>query len=84
MKRKFLILGIFACVSIFSFSQEVNMNRWIDIKFREGWDAPHGERTINLHSIGDSANTKIKIVSGWREVTKTIGEDWDYLNTEFF
>ena len=41
-------------------SQEVNMNRWIEIILRDGWRAD-GSRTICFKYSGDSANTKIKL-----------------------
>ena len=63
-------------------SQEVNMNRWIDIIYSNEWrDRDNMERLL---FIGDSTNTKIKIVSGWREVTKTIGADWGWSSYDFY
>ena len=63
-------------------SQEVNMNRWIDIIYSNEWrDRDNME---DLLFIGDSTNTKIKIVSGWREETKTIGADWGWSSYDFY
>lgn len=67
-----------------AYSQEVNMNRWIEIVFMEDWRDSEFTRVIDLDFVGDSASTKIKVVSGWYERTKTIGEDWGWIDTEFF
>lgn len=61
------------------------MNRWIDIIYSDEWrDRGFPDNMESLDLMGDSANTKIKIVSGWREKTKTIGADWELSSYDFY
>ena len=73
--KQMLLLSIGLLMYSNAYSQEVNMNRWIDIIYSDEW-RDRGDNKESLDLMGDSANTKIKIISGWREVTKTIGADW--------
>lgn len=83
--KQMLLLSIGLLMYCNASSQEVNMNRWIDIIFSEEWrDRGYPENMEMLDMMGDSANTKIKIVSGWREITKTIGADWEWSYDEFY
>ena len=66
-------------------SQEVNMNRWIDIIYSDEWrERGYPDNKESIQFMGDSANTKIKIVSGWRETMKTIGADWELLDNDYY
>lgn len=91
MKKSSIKQMLLISIGLFMYSnassQEVNMNRWIEIVYSDEWrmdidfyDNSHVER---FDMMGDSANTKIKIVSGWRELTKTIGADWDWIPYPF-
>lgn len=57
--KQILLLSISLLMYCNASSQEVNMNRWIEIILRDGWRAD-GSRTICFKYSGDSANTKIK------------------------
>ncbi|MDY4789707.1 MAG: T9SS type A sorting domain-containing protein [Bacteroidales bacterium] len=80
--KQILLLSISLLMYCNASSQEVNMNRWIEIILRDGWRAD-GSRTICFKYSGDSANTKIKIVSGTFESIITIGEYWPTISQEF-
>ena len=82
--KQMLLISIGLFMYSNAYSQEVNMNRWIEIVFSEDWRGSQSSESIYLDFVGDSANTKIKVVSGWYERTKTIGEDWGWIDTEFF
>ena len=83
--KQILLLSIGLLMYCNSSSQEVNMNRWIDIIFSEEWrDYGYPNNMESFDFKGDSTNTKIKIISGWREVTKTIGADWAWSSYDFY
>ena len=69
-------------IGLFTFSnansQEVNMNRWIDVILREGWRTDN-YKTVRYYFLGDTANTKINIKSGTLDSTITIGKEWSNL-----
>ncbi|MFV0598216.1 MAG: T9SS type A sorting domain-containing protein [Bacteroidales bacterium] len=83
--KQILLLSIGLLMYCNSSSQEVNMNRWIDIIYSDGWrERGYPDNKESIQFMGDSANTKIKIVSGWRETTKTIGADWEWLDNDYY
>lgn len=86
--KQMLLLSIGLFMYSNANSQEVNINRWIEIVYSDEWridrDYPNPSCMESFDMMGDSANTKIKIVSGWREVTKTIGADWGWIAYDFY
>ena len=62
------LLAILWCVSLVQ-AQSVNMSRYITLTVEKGAD-------ILLDIAADAANTPIKIVSGDKEQTITVGTSW--------
>ena len=74
-----LVIGLFITSNLIS--QEVNMDRWIEIVFDEGW-SHYTQNTISMDVYGDFPSTTIKVVSGHYVKTRNILDGWGGLGCD--